>query len=193
MRERRAARPRGRAHPRERGAALIEIALAMPILVVLVFGLIEFGVAYGNNISLRQGVREAARQGAVGNFGPAYTIGDPCHLTGASAATTNIKDLMCLAKARIGLDASRLRIKVMSGNQDFTGSGTFAKADSIIVCAQYPLDSISGLFNGILGNSTLRSKTAMRIELGDISATGGEETPPAGGSWSWCTVSGSSP
>lgn len=178
---------------RERGAALVEAAIVLPLLIVIVFGIIEFGLAWSNNVALRQGVREAARQGAVGNFGPTYTTGDPCHLTGVSGATDNMKNLMCLAKARVGLDGSKLRVKILSANANFTSSGTFAKADSIIVCAMLPLESVTGLFSGIIGNGMLRSKTAMRIELSDMVANGGEETPPSGGNWSWCTVSSDSP
>jgi len=172
---------------------MVELAIALPILMLLVFGTIEFGIAYNDQITLRQGVREAARQGAVGNFGPAYTAGAPCHLTGASTASTNVKDLMCLTKSRIGLDASLVRVKVLSGASDFSSTGTFAKADSLIVCAQYPLKAVTGMFSSFLGHATLRTKTTMRIELTDIVATSGEETAPSGGDWSWCTVSSASP
>ena len=177
----------------ERGSALVEFVLILPILTALVFGMIEFGMAFNDNIALRQGVREAARQGAVGNFGPAPTTGAPCHLTGASTASTNMKSLMCLAKSRIGLDSSKTRVKVLSGASDFSSTGTFAKAESIIVCAQYPLDSITGLFASIIGHSFLRTKTSMRVELSDVVATPGEEIAPTGSDWSWCTVSSNSP
>ncbi|MBM3672892.1 MAG: pilus assembly protein [Actinobacteria bacterium] len=197
MRERRVRRPAERSRlgrgGRQRGSALIEFAVVLPILVTLVFGMIEFGIAFNNNIALRQGVREAARQGAVGNFGPTYSTTTPCHLTGAATASDNLKNLICQAKNRIGLDASKVRVKILSGQPDFSTAGTFAKADSIIVCAQYPLDGVTSLFGAFFGGSTLRTKTSMRIELSDMVATGGEETPPEGGDWSWCTVSSVSP
>jgi hypothetical protein len=155
--------------------------------------MIEFGIAFNNNIALRQGVREAARQGAVGNFGPTYTTGAPCHLTGAATASDNMKSLMCQAKARIGLDPEKLRVKVLSGSADFTTTGSFAKAESIIVCAQIPLDGVTQMFSAFFGGAHLRSKTSMRIELNDIVASGGEETAPEGGDWSWCTVTSASP
>ena len=177
----------------ECGVAMVELAIALPILLLLMFGMIEFGIAYNDDIALRQGVREAARQGAVGNFGPAFTAGAPCHLTGASVASTNVKNLMCLTKSRIGLDNTAVRVKVLSGASDFLTTGTFAKADSLIVCAQYPLKAVTGMFSGIIGDAILRTKTSMRIELTDVIATAGEETAPAGGDWSWCTVSSESP
>jgi Flp pilus assembly protein TadG len=187
---RRVASQRGRG---ESGVAMVELAIVLPILLLLVFGMIEFGIAFNDDITLRQGVREAARQGAVGNFGPTFTTGAPCYLTGALAASTNVKDLMCLTKSRIGLDSTQVRVKVLSGASDFLTTGAFAKADSLIVCAQYPLKAVTGMFSGIIGDAILRTKTSMRIELTDVIATAGEETAPAGGDWSWCTVSSESP
>ena len=174
---------------RERGAALIELAIAMPILVLLVFGVVEFGVTYNDYISIRDGVRQAAREGAVGNFGPAATTGEPCHLSGAGTASDNIKRLICLTKSEIGLDASKIRVKVLSGAPAFTGTGSFAKNDSLIVCAQVPVDAITGLIGQFIDGNALQSRTAFRIEKSDIVATAGEETPPSGRDWDWCTTS----
>jgi len=186
-------RPRLRAGGRrrrgERGAALIELAIALPILILLVFGLVEFGVTYNDYISIRDGARQAAREGSVGNFGPAATTGAPCHLAGAATASDNIKRLICLTKAEIGLDSTKVRVKVLSGAPAFVGAGTFAKNDSLIVCAQYPVDAVTGVMGQFLDGRSLQSKTAFRIEKSDIVATAGEETPPSGRDWSWCTTS----
>jgi Flp pilus assembly protein TadG len=46
---------------RERGAVAVEFALLVPILVALVFGLIDFGRAYNEQITLTQIAREGAR------------------------------------------------------------------------------------------------------------------------------------
>jgi Flp pilus assembly protein TadG len=50
----------------ERGAAVVEFALILPILVLFVFGVIEFGRAYSARIQLTAAVREGARAGALG-------------------------------------------------------------------------------------------------------------------------------
>ncbi len=51
---------------RDRGAAAVEFALVLPILLVLVFGIIDFGRAYMAQISLTQAAREGARLSALG-------------------------------------------------------------------------------------------------------------------------------
>lgn len=50
----------------ERGAAMIEFALLLPILVMLVFGIITFGRAYFAKVELASAVREGARAAALG-------------------------------------------------------------------------------------------------------------------------------
>ena len=50
----------------ERGAAVVEFALILPILVMFVFGIVEFGRAYSARIQLTAAVREGARAGALG-------------------------------------------------------------------------------------------------------------------------------
>lgn len=57
---------RRRAHD-DRGAAAVEFALVLPVLVVITFGIIEFGNAYGAQLAVTNAARVAARSVAVGN------------------------------------------------------------------------------------------------------------------------------
>ena len=54
----------------ERGAAAIEFALILPILVILVFGVIEFGRVFNAQISITNAAREGARYMAIHNSAP---------------------------------------------------------------------------------------------------------------------------
>ena len=51
----------------ESGAAAVEFALIVPLLMAIVFGIISFGTAYNTKISLTSGVREGARLLALGD------------------------------------------------------------------------------------------------------------------------------
>ena len=50
---------------KEKGAAAVEFALILPILVLIVFGIIQFGPAFLYTISFTQTAREVARLAAV--------------------------------------------------------------------------------------------------------------------------------
>jgi|FLYL01.1.fsa_nt_gi Flp pilus assembly protein TadG len=50
---------------RERGAALVEMALVTPFLLLLLLGIIEFGYKFGQYNGIRHAVREGARFAAA--------------------------------------------------------------------------------------------------------------------------------
>ena len=49
------------------GAAAVEFAIVVPVFLLIVFGIIEFGFVFNAQISLTQAVREGVRAGAVGD------------------------------------------------------------------------------------------------------------------------------
>ena len=52
---------------------MVEFALILPVLVLFVFGIVEFGRAYSARIELTAAVREGARAVALGEDGVAAT------------------------------------------------------------------------------------------------------------------------
>ena len=50
---------------RERGAVAVEFALVLPVLVMLVLGIVSFGLALNSHVGLSNAVREGARFGAT--------------------------------------------------------------------------------------------------------------------------------
>jgi Flp pilus assembly protein TadG len=49
----------------QRGQTMTELALVLPILVVLVLAIAQFGIAFNNYVTLTDAARAAARKGAV--------------------------------------------------------------------------------------------------------------------------------
>jgi Flp pilus assembly protein TadG len=49
----------------ERGQTMTEFALVLPILVVLMLGIVQFGLAFNNYVTLTDAVRAGARKAAV--------------------------------------------------------------------------------------------------------------------------------
>lgn len=78
----------------ERGAALVEFAIASVILLVLLFGIIEYGYILSFKQGLTQAAAEGARRGAVG--GTSGEIADAVNkATGGFKQTCNIGGLSC--------------------------------------------------------------------------------------------------
>jgi Flp pilus assembly protein TadG len=50
-----------RRHDGDRGAAAVELALVLPVLLLLVMGIVDFGIAYNRQVSLSGGAREGVR------------------------------------------------------------------------------------------------------------------------------------
>jgi Flp pilus assembly protein TadG len=49
----------------ERGQTMTELALVLPLLVVLLFGIAQFGIAFNNYLTITDAARAASRKGAV--------------------------------------------------------------------------------------------------------------------------------
>jgi Flp pilus assembly protein TadG len=163
---------------REEGASLVEFALIAPILFLLLFGLIDFGFIYNDFLSVRQGVRDGARQGAVANFGTQTSCSNDS-FTG-SITSTQAKELICTTRNRIGLDASKMRVAVCLADNAGTGCSSnttvpnpdYAAGRTLAVCAMYPATSRSGFLKPFLGNGVVTTRVAIRIEQTFNTASG---------------------
>src|SRR5262245_20029861 len=52
---------------KRRGAALVEFAIVVPLLMLLLMGIMEFGMILHDYLSISQGAREGVREAAVGS------------------------------------------------------------------------------------------------------------------------------
>jgi len=126
---------------RDRGAALVEFALVLPLLLLLIFGVIEFGWAYSQNLDVRHGAREAGRLAAV-NYG-------------TGTGTTQSDDLIGEACDRMD-DFGSTTVEL-----DQTGSTPGSKLE---VTVTRPLDTLTGFLDFALGGVTLESAVTLRAE-----------------------------
>ena len=56
---------RWRRHDGEKGAALVEMAIVLPLLVILVFGIVEYGLLFKEKLTIAAATSSAARTGAT--------------------------------------------------------------------------------------------------------------------------------
>jgi Flp pilus assembly protein TadG len=121
----------------ERGQTMTEFALVLPLLVFLLFGIIQFGIAFNNYIALTDAARAASRKGAVSR-GAANPAGD------CSSAAVN---------AASDLNTSKLKV---------TCSSTWQSGSDVTVTATYPY-SIQ-LLGWVVKSGDLKTQIKERVE-----------------------------
>ena len=126
---------------RDEGASVVEFAVVLPLLLLLVFGIMEAGWAFAQQVEVRNAAREGARL-AVVDF--------PVPGSGNSAA---IAAEVC---ARASLSADRAVVSIRD-----TGNGSAR----VLVSQDY--ESLTGLLP-VFNNLTIRSAVEMRIERDEV-------------------------
>jgi Flp pilus assembly protein TadG len=89
---------------RDRGSVAVEFALLLPVLLLLIFGIIDFGRAINDQITLTQAAREGARLASLGYSTSAVTSRAQSAATGLSPVTVTVTS-SCPAGAGVGVDA----------------------------------------------------------------------------------------
>jgi TadE-like protein len=176
---------RGRAA--DRGAAALEFALVVPVLALLVFGMIDYGLFFTDSLGARDGARVAARQASVANF-----AGD-CPSTDyiAEGNDDDFNVLACLALSQTGAIGGDAYAHV-SAPQGWNPAP--AKGDYVLVCVAIVENGLTGL-TPMPDNSTVRAKLRMRIEQPTTPTKSGADigearlagSPAVGDIWTpWC-------
>jgi Flp pilus assembly protein TadG len=123
---------------RERGQDLIEYALILPVLLLLIFGVVELALIFFSYNTISDAAREAARWGVIVDAGVYRT--EP-----------NIE-----AKAREVTEAARLYTAVPAATVDTT-------ANTVRVVVTYEMDPIAPIIG--FPKITLRAVSTKQIEL----------------------------
>jgi Flp pilus assembly protein TadG len=95
---------------REDGQALVEFAIVMPVLLIIVTGIIQFGLLFNKYITLTDAARNGAQTLAIGRG-----LSNPCD----PAVLQTVQ-----SGSATGLTASQVTPSFSSGS-DFCGTGTY--------------------------------------------------------------------
>jgi Flp pilus assembly protein TadG len=122
---------------REQGQTMTEFALVLPLLALLLFGVIQFGIAFHQYVTLTDAVRAGARQGAVGRH-----VSNP-----AALVEDRVRD------SASDLDQSELAVTV---------SSSWTQGSDVSVTATYPYNI--SLLGVVVKSGNLTSTTTERVE-----------------------------
>ncbi len=123
----------------EQGQTMTELALVLPVLVLLLFAVIQFGIAFNNYVTVTDAARAGARQAAVSLYGAQ----DP--VTAADTAARNSAE---------NLDQGKFDVAV-------SASPGWEKGADVTVTTSYPYEiSLVGL---VVSSGELTSSTTERI------------------------------
>jgi len=123
---------------------MVEMVFVTPLLLMLMFGIAEFGVAFGQWQTLSNAAREGARAGIV--------FQNPCNV---GTVQTDIQTAVTTAAASMGISSPN----VTSGNE-CAGSGTPLTVRATV---PYTFQVLPGL-SGVPANITLVGESVMRNE-----------------------------
>jgi len=153
LRGHRAARlPAGRARDAgETGQAMVEFALVLLPLLILVFGIIKFGILFGQYVTLTNATGYGARTLAVSR---GDGTGPP---TACSAAQT------ALDSAATTLNSSQINFSVSFPSPDTSTCSALQSGDAAVVQATYPCN-LQILFLNVWPSCQLVAQTTVRIE-----------------------------
>jgi Flp pilus assembly protein TadG len=145
----------------------------MPVLFLLLFGIIDYGLLFFDSIGLRQGAREGARQAVVQKWDGACTSGS----FGAKIACTTKR------ATDNTLGSPVVYIPTPTG----ASSPAWSQGNQLLVCVQVKEQSLTG-FVPYPTNGILKTKTFMSIEVPtpNVDPTYNSDAAPAGSDWSWC-------
>jgi Flp pilus assembly protein TadG len=90
--------------PADRGSVAVEFALLLPVLLLLLFGIIDFGRALNAQITLTQAAREGARLASLGLPNATVVSNTQTAATGVSPVTVTVTS-SCPVGAGAGVNA----------------------------------------------------------------------------------------
>jgi Flp pilus assembly protein TadG len=126
---------------RENGQTMAEFTLVLPVLAILLFGVIQFGIVFNNYLAVTDAVRAGARQAAVARYLP------------AGQRDSKVKSKVYASAG--GLDISKLKVTV-------SASDSWSPGSDVTVTASYPY-SIN-LLGRVVKSGALSSSTTERVE-----------------------------
>ena len=149
---------------KEEGASAIEFAIILPLLLIIIFGIIEFSILFYDKAMLTNASREGARVGIVFRYDPGSDLNHPDDDEIRDTVDQYVQNHLISFASGSVVNTTIDRID-RNGNGDYDSPG-----DSLTVTVDYQynflvFDSLLSLIGPPFSNGiTLDAVTVMRME-----------------------------
>ncbi|WP_066314429.1 TadE/TadG family type IV pilus assembly protein [Bacillus sp. FJAT-29814] len=121
----------------EKGQSMVEFALILPLLILMLFGIIDFGRIFHAYLTIDHAGREAARAASIG------------------------KDDTFIKQKAVDNGVS---ISLKGTNVAISPTGTKKSGDNVTITITYPINFLTPVIGNVVGPITLKDTTVMRVE-----------------------------
>jgi len=122
----------------QKGQALVEFTIILPILLLLVMGIFQFGMMINSYLTIQNAVREGARVAIVGS--------------------TDTEIIQQMKQTSPALNSNQLSINI-TPSQQMRRSG-----EALTIKASYQYQMTVPIISNLFGQVTLNAQTSMRME-----------------------------
>lgn len=123
----------------EKGQSVVELAILLPILLLILMGIFEFGRVMNAQLIITQVSREGARSASVGG--------------------SDTEIIQTINESISSLDSSKLTIKITPSQ------GSRVRGTTVVVETIYRMDIVIPIIENIIPDPmNLRAQTTMRVE-----------------------------
>jgi Flp pilus assembly protein TadG len=130
---------------RQDGQAVVEFVVILPVLLLVLIAIYQFGQVFVNYMDVTSAAREGARKAAVSRAAGSCSVVDGLAITAAKGAGSD------LSSSSLNVTVSRT-----------CTNNTYAQSSDVTVTATYPYSiNIMGV---VVSSGTLTSSTTMRVE-----------------------------
>lgn len=124
---------------KQKGQSLVETALILPILLIIIFGITDFGRIFHAYLTLDHAGREAAREAIIGSDDDVIEAK--------------------IINATSGLNEDKLIIHIEPERASNRPSGS-----EVMITLTYPVKFLTPFVGWIVGDFDLKNTTVMRVE-----------------------------
>jgi hypothetical protein len=174
----------------DRGASAVEFALIAPVLLALLFGIVDYGLYFADTLSVQQGLSSAARSATLapaGSSGPQWGSATCSLPQDGPAETAALQPIACSVLDTVEPIGGQLFVRARLVDAAGQPTQDWAIGNRLRLCAISEHPPVLP-FVPLPDGGRIRTHVDMPVQAAPVpllmSPVG--SAPPAGADWDWC-------